>query len=215
MERIKLTEENFLDTVKKASNALKQGRVIIFPTDTLYGLGADALRKDAIERLFYLKKRPANKPVPIFVKGIKMAKELAFIDSRQDSILNKFWPGPFTLVLFKKNKISLRLSANTQKVGLRVPDSDFCRALLNEFRGPVTGSSANVSGMQPTGNISEILAQFKEHSVLPDLVVDAGDISAAEPSTVLDITRDEPLVLRMNQTTLEKMSNIFGKKLNL
>jgi len=213
MERIKLTEENFSDAVKKASIALKQGYAIVFPTDTLYGLGVDALREDAVERLFYLKKRPANKPVPIFVKDIEMAKELAFIDARQEEILKKLWPGPFTAVLFKKNKISLRLTANTQKVGLRIPNSDFCRALIREFGGPVTGSSANVSGMGSTGDSDKILQQFKEHSTAPDLVIDAGDILSSEPSTILDITQKEPLILRVNQTTLKKMSEIFDKKL--
>src|SRR3989344_4994196 len=213
MERIKLTEENFLDAVKKASTALKQGYAIVFPTDTLYGLGVDALREDAVERLFYLKKRPANKPVPIFVKDIEMAKELAFIDARQEEILKKLWPGPFTAVLFKKNKISLRLTANTQKVGLRIPNSDFCRALIRDFGGPITGSSANVSGMESTGDIDEIFKQFKEHSTAPDLVIDAGDILSSEPSTILDITQKEPLILRVNQTTLKKMSEIFDKKL--
>ena len=213
MERIKLTEENFSDAVKKASIALKQGYAIVFPTDTLYGLGVDALREDAVERLFYLKKRPANKPVPIFVKDIEMAKELAFIDARQEEILKKLWPGPFTAVLFKKNKISLRLTANTQKVGLRIPNSDFCRALIRDFGGPITGSSANVSGMESTGDIDEIFKQFKEHSTAPDLVIDAGDILSSEPSTILDITQKEPLILRVNQTTLKKMSEIFDKKL--
>ncbi|MDP4010336.1 MAG: L-threonylcarbamoyladenylate synthase [Candidatus Spechtbacteria bacterium] len=213
MERIKLTEENFSDAVKKASTALKQGYAIVFPTDTLYGLGVDALREDAVERLFYLKKRPANKPVPIFVKDIEMAKELAFIDARQEEILKKLWPGPFTAVLFKKNKISLRLTANTQKVGLRIPNSDFCRALIREFGGPFTGSSANVSGMESMGDIDEIFKQFKEHSTAPDLVIDAGDILSSEPSTILDITQKEPLILRVNQTTLRKMSEIFDKKL--
>jgi len=215
MERIKLTEENFLDTVKKASAALKQGYAVVFPTDTLYGLGVDALREDAIERLFYLKKRPANKPVPILVKDTEMAKELAFVDARQEEILKKLWPGAFTLVLFKKKNVSLRLSANTQKIGLRIPNNDFCRALLNEFNGPITSSSANVSGMKSTGNIDEILQQFKERSVLPDLVIDAGDISNSEPSTVLDITKKEPVILRMNQTTLAGMAEIFDKKLRL
>jgi len=213
MERIKLTEENFSDAVKKASIALKQGYAIVFPTDTLYGLGVDALREDAVERLFYLKKRPANKPVPIFVKDIEMAKELAFIDARQEEILKKLWPGPFTAVLFKKNKISLRLTANTQKVGLRIPNSDFCRALIRDFGGPITCSSANVSGMESTGDIDEIFKQFKEHSTAPDLVIDAGDILSSEPSTILDITQKEPLILRVNQTTLKKMSEIFDKKL--
>ncbi len=209
MKRVKLTENNISDIVREAADKLQKGRAIIFPTDTLYGLGADALREDAVERFFALKKRPANKPIPLFVKDIDMAKELAFIDKKQEEILSKFWPGAFTFVLNKRKKVSSRLSANTQKIGLRIPNNDFCRALLNEFNSPITASSANISGMENPADVDEIINQFKAESVTPSFVIEA-DKQAGEPSLVVDISfPQKPQVIRMSQTNPQKMQEIF------
>ncbi|MEX0877375.1 MAG: L-threonylcarbamoyladenylate synthase [Candidatus Spechtbacterales bacterium] len=209
MIRIKLTEENLESVAKKAAEHIRQGEVVIFPTDTLYGLGVDALKTTSVEKLFALKKRPASKPVPVFVKNIEMAKEFAFIDKKKEAVLERLWPGPFTVVLDKKEDISDRLSAGTGKVGLRMPADNFCLELLRRFEGPITGSSANVSGMSSYSDIDAILRQFKEYSEEPAFVVDAGVLEEKEPSTVVDLTGAHPRILRMNQTTLKKLKEVF------
>lgn len=205
-----LTEENILEVVNEASGALERGHAIIYPTDTLYGLGVDAMNPDAVERFFNLKKRPSNKPLPLFVKDIEMARELAFIDKRQEEILKRLWPGPFTCILYKKQKVSLRLSAGTQKVGLRIADSQFCQMLLNKFGGAITSSSANISGEDATPNLDDIVKQFVQHSVTPDYIVDAGTLKDFQPSTVIDITGSEPIILRISQTTPAQLKKIFN-----
>lgn len=209
MPRIKLTKDNLIEVIEVAVRVIKQGNAVIFPTDTLYALGVDAFNIDAVERFFALKKRAASKPVPLFVKDIQTAKALAFIDKKQEKILEKLWPGPFTFIFYKKNKVSLRISGGTQKVGLRIPDSPFARSLLNRFDSPVTASSANISGIEATTNLDEIIKQFSSYSVAPDLIIDAGSLKNFEPSTVVDMTSKEPKILRMNQTTLAKMQEIF------
>ena len=205
MSRIKLSEDNLKEAAQKAADILKKGEAIIFPTDTLYGLGVDAMDAGAIEYFFALKKRPAQKPVPVFVKDIEGAEELAHIDARQKDIIKKLWPGPYTFVLDKKKELSDKLTAGTDTIGLRSPDSEFCRHLLNEFGGPITASSANISGMEPYLDINKIIEQFEEHSKLPELVVDAGTLEPSEPSTVIDIREEEPTILRLNNSTKEKL----------
>lgn len=209
MKRIKLNEENLKEAVKEAAIFLEKGEVVIFPTDTLYGLGVNAINAGAIEKMFTIKKRPGSKPVPVFVKDIEAAKKLAFIDKSKEEILNRLWPGPFTVVLNKKETVSARLSAGTGKIGLRMPDDKFCAALLDEFGGPLTGSSANVSGMEPGRNPDAILEQFKEYSQEPACFIDAGELEEKEPSTVIDLTGAAPRMLRMNQTTIKKLKEIF------
>lgn len=211
MERVKLTEDNFLEVAHKAADVLRRGYAILFPTDTLYALGVDALNENAVEHFFALKQRPAEKPVPIFVRDLTMAKDLAFFDRKQEEIVQKLWPGPFTCLLYKRNKVSLRLTADTQKVGLRIPDNSFCSALLHAFGRPITGSSANISGIEPDENLDAIIEQFRAYSQVPELVIDTGPCEDAHPSTVIDLTGRQPKILRMKKTTLLKMQDIFGR----
>ena len=209
-----LTEKNLKQLVKQATEILQDGGAVIFPTDTLYGLGVDALNSEAIEYFFTLKKRPTDKPIPVFVSGIEEARQAAFIDERQENIIKKLWPGPFTVVLNKKEIFSERLSAGTDTIGLRSPDSKFCRRLLGEFGGPITASSANISGMEPSLDINKIIEQFEEHSDIPELVIDAGILEPSEPSTVIDIREEKPKILRLNNSTKEKLKEVFGDKIS-
>ena len=102
MEILKLEPENLAETIKKAAKSIKEGRIIILPTDTVYGFVADATNKKAVEKLFKIKKRKKEKPIPIFVKNIEMAKKLVLIDKEQEKFLKKVWPGKVTVVLERK-----------------------------------------------------------------------------------------------------------------
>lgn len=210
MIRKKLTSENFNELVDEATQMLKSGHTIIYPTDTLYALGVDALNKGAVRRFFSLKRRPENKPVPLFVKDIAMARKLAFLDVRQERILERAWPGPYTFVLYKRSIVSMRISANTQKVGLRIPDNDFARALLNTFNSPITASSANVSGEPATTDPKKIIEQFLHHSVTPDYFIDAGELEAQNPSAVIDISASKSKILRISPTSSAAFKDIIG-----
>lgn len=211
MVRKKLTDKNLLELAQEAADYLRRGHAIIFPTDTLYALGVDALNESAIKRFFALKRRPANKPVPLFIRDMKMARELAFIDKRQEDILNRLWPGPVTFVLNKRDKVSTLLSAQSDKIGLRVPDNKFCQTLINIFGKPITSSSANISGMEGGRDLDKILEQFKKKSMIPEFIIDAGILAQSESSTVIDLTGSQPKILRINQTTLPKLQSIFDK----
>lgn len=207
--RVALTPDTLYEVATTAADYVRRGYAVVFPTDTIYGLAVDATNDAAVDRFFALKRRPSGKPVPLFVRDIAMAKEFAFIDARQEAILEKLWPGAFTLVLKKKDVIGARLSAGTDTIGLRVPDNEFCHALLEQFGAPITASSANISGMEATTDPDEIIAQFKEHSMVPDFFVDAGVLENTQPSTVIDITGEKAKILRMSATTPATMRAIL------
>jgi len=209
VHRVVLTPDTIQESAHQAADYLRRGYAVVFPTDTIYGLAVDATSSIAVDRFFALKRRPSGKPVPLFVRDIAMAKEVAFIDARQEAIAKKLWPGAFTLVFKKKDAVGSRLSALTDTIGLRMPDNEFCRALLEEFGRPITASSANISGLEATTDPDEIIAQFKEHSMIPDFIVDAGVLKNTQPSTVIDITGEKAKILRMSATTPAVMRAIL------
>lgn len=173
--------------LKRAVKAIREGKVVVCPTDTVYGLVCDVTNKKAVEKLFKIKKRSRRKPVPIFVKDIKMAKKLAQISPEQEEFLNKVWPGKVTVVLKSKNK---------GKIGLRIPNHNWLLSLAKQLKRPLTGTSANISGKPPSTKIREVLRQLKNQKYKPDLVIDAGNLKLSNPSRVIDLTIWPPKILR-------------------
>lgn len=168
--------------------AIKKGKVVVCPTDTVYGLVCDAANKKAVERLFKIKKRPKEKQIPIFVKDIAMAKKLAEINKEQEDFLKKVWPGKVTAVLKKKN--------GKGTIGLRIPNHKFVLSLAKYVNRPLTGTSANISGNKASTKIKEVLKQFEGQKYQPDLVIDKGNLPKSKPSTVIDLTVSPHKILR-------------------
>lgn len=181
--KIRKNDLNFL--IKEVSKNIKQGKVLICPTDTVYGLLADATSKKAVKKVFEIKKREKNKPLPVFVKDLKMAKSLARINEKQERFLKKCWPGAVTAVLKSKKGGT---------IGLRIPDHPFILKIIALSKRSLTGTSANLSGLPASGKIKEVLRQFKKEK--PDLVLDAGDLKPAKSSTVIDLTAYPYKILR-------------------
>jgi len=213
----KVSPKSFKKVIKKAIKFIKEGRVLVCPTDTVYGLICDATDKKAVEKLFRIKKRPRQKAIPIFVKDIRMAKKLAEIDKRQEVFLKKVWPGKITAVL--KSKIKSRASRQRGEAGeenevlcdhqkskiygidrktiaLRIPKYKLVLELLKKTNKPLTGTSANISGQPASGKIKEILKQFEGRKYQPDLILDTGNLPKSKPSRVLDLTVFPPKILR-------------------
>ena len=144
---MKIIKPNF----QKVVRAIKSGKVLVCPTDTVYGLLCDAGNKEAVERLYKIKKRPRGKPLPIFVKDIRMAKKLVIIDSRQEKYLKMVWPGKVTAVLEKKD--------GKGTIGLRIPNYPWLLHLVEQLNRPLTSTSANISGKPASTKIVEELKQ--------------------------------------------------------
>ena len=181
--------------VLEAVQALRDGKVVVAPTDTVYGLLADATNEEAVGRVFDMKGREKGKALPVFVRDIEMAKELAYISAEQERFLNKNWPGKVTAVLESKHVLSKALEMGG-KIALRIPEYDLVKDILEKLGHPVTGTSANVSGQPSCSSAEEMIEQFKERELQPDLVLDAGKLPDSDPSTVIDITTETKKVLR-------------------
>ena len=208
---INLSEEKSLpqEDILKIISVVNRGGSIVYPTDTVYGLGVNALRADAVERLFKIKKRPVNKPVPVLVNNIEMAKKLAFIDGKIEKILEAVWPGPITVVLEKRGLVPEILTAGQRKVGLRIADCWLSQSLLNSLAGPLTATSANFSGGPPLTSSKEVIKIFEKAYPRPDLIIDAGQLPVSPPSTVLDLTGPQPKILRVGPVNKEELLKLF------
>ncbi len=204
---LKITPKNLINSVEIAVKLIRQGKAIVYPTDTVYGLLADAANEKAVKKIFKIKKRPEKKPLPIFVKDLKMAKNLALIDKPQEKFLRKAWftrpnfketwagKGKITAVL-KRKKTKL-YGVEKQTIALRIPKHKLVNKLLEKINRPLVGTSANISGKPASTKIKEVIGQFKEQKKdRPDLIIDAGDLKPSKPSTIIDLTGKEPIILR-------------------
>ena len=194
MKILKISSQNKKEVLEETLFCLEKGGVVIFPTDTVYGLLADATNKEAVDKIFKIKKRTIQKPVPIFIKDMKMAKKFAKIDKEQEKLLKSVWPGMVTVVLKRKKRKLYGVALDT--IALRVPGYEAVNFLLEKLNLPLAETSANISGKLTSGDIKEILKQFKDKKYQPDLVINAGTLPKRKPSTVLDLTVWPPGVLR-------------------
>jgi len=190
----KLNKQNQNFLIKEAINLLKQSGVLVCPTDTVYGLLADATNQKAVARVFAIKKRSTTKALPIFVRDLKMAKKLAQINQKQETFLKKVWPGKVTVVL-KRKKRSKVYGVEPKTIALRIPDYGFLNKLLAKFNRPLIATSANLSGQPATTHLKDIFQQFKNQDWLVDLLIEA-DTRPQRPSLIVDLIGEEIKILR-------------------
>lgn len=195
MEIISLTPNNFQAAVQKAARVIQNGGVVVAPTDTVYGLLASAQNENAIKKIYLIKDRSHDKPLPVFVKNMTMAKKIAKISAKQQEFLETKWPGKFTAVLFQKPDTKI-FGADGKTVALRIPFYPFANSLLEVANQPLAATSANISGLPATTKIDDVLTQFARAALLPSLVINAGDLDDSRPSTIVDLTQTEPNVIR-------------------
>lgn len=194
MEIIKIANKNHREAVKKAADFIKRGKVIIFPTDTVYGFLCDATNKKAVDKIFAIKKRSKKKPLPIFVKDIKMANHLSLIDKNQFKVIKKYWPGKTTFILKRKTGEKI-YGVDKEKIALRIPKYRFFIPLFKNINFPLSQTSANISGIKPIINIREAIKQFKNRNNKPDLIIDWGNLRN-KSSKIIDLTANPYKVLR-------------------
>ena len=176
-----------------AARVLARGGVIAFPTETFYGLGATALDRAAVRRIFELKGRPETKPVLLLVDSVAMAEALGGVGAPGRALMARHWPGALTLVLRARPGVPEEVTAGTGTVGVRLSPHPVALGLVRALAAPVTAPSANPSGLEAPTTAAAVLAHFRDAI---DLVLDGGRTAGGEPSTVLDTTVDPPRVLR-------------------
>jgi len=180
------------------------GKVIVLPTDTVYGLICDVRNPKAVERIFKIKKRPKSKPIGVFVRDLKMAKRFSKINKATEKFLEKSWPGKLTVILKRKGNLPKILFANEKTIGLRIPDCELIKLLFQKIDFPLAQTSANISEVPATTKAKEVLRQFKNQKLQPDLMVDFGNLKKSKPSTVLDLSSNTQKILRKGDLTIKK-----------
>lgn len=191
MELIKINAQNpEKEKIKRAINILEDEGTVVYPTDTIYGLGVNIFSENAIKRVYSLKKRSYDKPLSVCVSQIKDISKIASLDKNGEEMIKKILPGPFTIILRKKESISPLLTSGGEKIGVRIPDSRICRELARNF--PITATSANLSGKTVPESVNEVIEQLGDSI---DLILDGGKSQGA-PSTVVDLTMNPPKILR-------------------
>lgn len=199
---------NYSEAIAEAVKVLSYGGTVVYPTDTVYGLGANALEDLAIKKVFNIKQRHFVKPLPMLVRNLRWADELTYINPRNRKILEKVWPGKVTVILPKKDIVPDILTAGNP-VGVRICALKFVNDLLKAFGYPLVSTSANLSGEEPTRDPEDIMALFEKASVRPTLIIDAGILPKSEPSTVLDLTGDEPKILRVGPSRPDELLKLL------
>ncbi len=178
--------------LSKAFSALSAGEIIVYPTDTLYGLGADVFNTKAVKKVFEIKKRPFNQPISVAVSCKEEIEKIAFIDKKIEKIIDIFLPGSLTIVLKRKDKIPDIVNSGLKNIAVRIPDNKIGLEILSSF-GPLTCTSANISGQKTPSVISDISMHFKTGEV--SVYIDDGKVDG-KPSTIVDLTCEKPRVLR-------------------
>jgi L-threonylcarbamoyladenylate synthase len=185
------------ESVKKIVAVLKKGGVVVCPTDTVYGLLADATNKKAVKKIFKIKKRPKDRSLLVFIGNIKEAKNFAVIDKKQELILKKSWPGRKTFILKAKKGLTDSVYKGAT-IGIRIPDHDFLNAVLAGIKRPLAQTSANISGENTPGSVKEIIIRFQKEKHKPDLVICAENLKnkRSKPSVIIDLTCKKRKILR-------------------
>jgi L-threonylcarbamoyladenylate synthase len=192
---------------RRAVEALRAGDVVVYPTDTVYGLGCDATNARAVRRVFEIKGRPPDQPVPVLLADAHQAAELAEIPEGARRLMRRFWPGPLTLVLPSRGVVAELVTAGTGTVGLRVPDHPVPRALVRACGFPLVGTSANTTGQPAPVTVAQVLSDLDGRV---GLVLDGGRL-AGRPSTVVDCTGDRPRLVRPGPIPAEMIERVWAE----
>lgn len=180
----------------EAADTVRNGGIVVYPTDTLYGLGADALSNASVSKVYDIKGRDERKPIHGLVPDIEMAGQFGDIDPLTRTLARVLPKGKVTFIVRKRPGIDTGILENVDTFGFRIPDSDFCAEFVRSLGNPVTATSANLSGLPPLRSAGAIIEQFGPAAEALSLVIDAGELPPSEPSTVIDMTADRPVILR-------------------
>ena len=179
------------DIVSEAINVLADGGVVLYPTDTVYGLGANIFDKKAVRKVFDIKQRSYLKPLSILVGDVRAIDLVAKTSLSQKQTINKYLPGPYTFILNKRKIVPRTITSGLKSVGVRVPDCELACRLASIF--PITTTSANLSDDEVLSNPKEIIDQIGNRV---DLVIDVGDLNTSNESSIVDLTGFNPKIIR-------------------
>jgi len=199
------------DLINEAALVIINGGVISFPTRHLYGLGADAFNTDAVNRVFEIKRRPEDKPLLVLIdKQYDLTRLVRNVPYAATRIMERFWPGAVTIVFKAKDTLPVNLTAGTDRIGVRMPEHPVALALTNAVQGPITATSANITGYSGCSLVSDMDPLITDKL---DLIIDAGALKGGAGSTVVDVTEDSPKILRQGAVSEKDIfAAVFQKR---
>lgn len=197
------------ENIAKAAQVLRDGGLVAFPTETVYGLGGDATQDAAVEKIYAAKGRPSFNPLIVHVGGVDWVADIAQPDARFDSLVRAFWPGPLTLVLNRHTQcaVSKIVSAGRDSIAVRMPDHPVAHDLLMATQRPLAAPSANRSGFMSPTEAAHVLTSL---DALPEMIIDGGQCRVGLESTVLDLTQTTSAILRPGSITREQIEAVIG-----
>jgi L-threonylcarbamoyladenylate synthase len=190
-----------------ASEVLQAGGVVVYPTDTVYGLGADATNREAVELVRTIKGKDARAPILAMVRNGAMLEEYAVVTPLARRLVDLWLPGPLALVLEVRTPALDAITARDGTVGFRIPDHPFCGALSAAFEHPITSTSVNRSGEEQPSTVPAMLTQLEEYASKVSLVIDIGQLPTTRASTIIDARGSKPVLLREGALLFDRLLN--------
>lgn len=208
----KINKNNQSQLINLTLKLLNQGRLVIFPSDTVYGALVDATNEKAVRKLIEFKNRPPGKPISVFVSDFEMLKQQLIISNKNFSVLKQILPGPFTVVLRSKHNVSRLLESEKKTLGVRLIKYQLVLDLVKKFGKPITATSANLAGRSPHYSINSLLKSLpQKKQLLIDLIIDGGKLPRNKPSTVVDLTTSKIKILRKGSLNFLSTKKFISK----
>ncbi|MCJ7813000.1 L-threonylcarbamoyladenylate synthase [bacterium] len=196
------------ESIEKIIETLQGGGIIGYPTETVYGLGGDAMNEQVVEQIYQLKGREVRYPFPLFIDQREDVYLLTrSISPRAETLMTRFWPGPLTLVFDASPSLPQVLTGKECKVGLRISSDPICRAILKRYHKLLISTSANLSGEKPAQSASQVLKYFRDQV---NLIVDGGERRSGVPSTVVDVSGTCLRIIREGMITKDEIEKVIG-----
>lgn len=198
---LKLSSSTYTSVLEEASKTIQQGDVLIYPTDTIYGIGGDATNEDVVEKVYSIKERDRGKPLLVLMNSLAMVENfVAGISSLGRELTKKYWPGAVTFIFNANENLPPVLTAGTRTIGIRVPQNKFCIDIITAAGVPIISTSANLSGTTGGEKIKNVIEEFTGKV---NLIVDAGDAVLSTPSTIVDVTGEKPRIVRSGAVSIQ------------
>ncbi|NWF52606.1 MAG: threonylcarbamoyl-AMP synthase [Nitrospirae bacterium] len=210
MERLVLLENNIEFILKRAVVSLEKGGIVAYPTETFYGLGVKFDIENSLKKLLEIKNRPKDKAMPLIIGNTGLLTLITHsLNHRAFILMERFWPGPLTLILPAREDISDYITAGTGKVAVRIPGKSFALHLAKKTNFPFTATSANPSGMPPARDAETVMKYFGK---VIDLLIDGGHTPGDMPSTIVDVTEKEIKILRKGLINIDSIKRALDLK---
>ena len=196
-----------IELLSRVAEALKRGETVVFPTETVYGIGVDAFNENAVRILYEKKKRPFDKPLLMHISSLEMAESIAVLDDSTRDLIRRYTPGPLTLVVKSKNTLPSVAVSGGDTVGLRFPSNSVFVELSKAFSKPIAATSANISGCKSASSADELAPVLD----IADMVIDGGECEFGLESTIVSLVGERPRILRQGSFPRELVEEVLGQ----